>query len=77
MLSETVELKKLLKIFLTCYISNSYDSDYKRSKFKTTNTKHAEMNRTAKRQMYKSPKGITSAKKKDLLMLSKKGLIPK
>ena len=35
------------------------------------------MNRTKKRQMCKSPTGITSAKKKDLLMLWKKGLIPK
>ena len=35
------------------------------------------MNKTAKKQMYKSPKGITSAKKKDLLMLCKKGIIPK
>ena len=29
----------------------SYDSDYKKCKFKTTNTSHAEMSRTAKRQM--------------------------
>ena len=35
------------------------------------------MNRTAKWQMYKSPKGITSAKKKDLIMLCKNGLISK
>ena len=32
----------------------SYDSDFKRWKFKTTKTMHVEMNRTAKRQMYKS-----------------------
>ena len=35
------------------------------------------MNRTPKRKKYKPQKGITSAKKKDLLMLCKKGLIPK
>ena len=50
---------------------------YKKYKFKTTNTRHIEMIRTAKRQKYKSQKGITSTKKKDLLMLCKKGLIPK
>ena len=36
-----------------------------RCKFKTTNTRHVEMNRTAKRQVCKSQKGITSVKKKD------------
>ena len=35
------------------------------------------MNKTAKRQMYKFHKGITSTKKEDLLMLCKNGLIPK
>ena len=39
--------------------------------------RHVEMNRTAKRQKYKSQKGITSPKKTDILMLYKKGLIPK
>ena len=34
------------------------------------------MNKTTKRQKYKPQKGITSAKK-DLLMLCRKGLIPK
>ena len=48
----------------------------KNARFKTTNTRQLEMNRTAKRQKYVS-KGITSAKKQDLLMLCKKGLIPK
>ena len=47
-------------------IKYSYDSDNQRYKFKTNNTRHVEVNRTAKRQT--SPKGITSAKKKDLLM---------
>ena len=55
----------------------SYDSDYTRCKFTTTNKRHVEMNRTANRQMYKSPKGISSAKKKDLLMLCKNRLFPK
>ena len=32
--------------------------------FKTINKRHVEINRTAKRQKYKSQKGITSAKKK-------------
>ena len=59
------------------YFIYSYDSDYKKCKFKTTNTGHVEMNRTAKRQIYKSHKGITLAKKKDLLMLCTKELIPK
>ena len=49
----------------------------KKCKFKTTNTRHIEINRTAKRQKYKPQKRITSAKKKDILMLCKKGLIPK
>ena len=40
-------------------------------------TRHVEMNRTTKRQKCKSEKGITSVKNKDLLMLCKKGLIPK
>ena len=35
------------------------------------------MNKAAKRQIYKSHKEITMAKKKDLLMLCKKGFIPK
>ena len=74
MLSETVELKRLLKIILTCYISNSYDSDYKRSKFKTTNTKHAEMNRTAKRQMYKSPKRNHISKEERSTYAKQKGI---
>ena len=59
------------------HFNDSYDCDYKRYKFKTTNTRHVEVNRTAKRQIYKSSKRITSAKKKDLLMLCEKGLIPK
>ena len=59
------------------YFKYSYDSDYKKCKFKTTNTRHVEMNRTAKRQKCKPEKGITSAMKKDLLMLCQKGLIPK
>ena len=59
------------------HFNYSYDRDYKRYKFKTTNTRHNEVNKTAKRQTYKSPKQITSAKKKDLLMLYEKGLIPK
>ena len=49
----------------------------KKCKFKKTNTRHVEMNRTPKRKKYKPQKGITSAKKKDLLMLCKRGLIPK
>ena len=40
-------------------------------------TKYVEMNRTTKRQRYKPRKGITSVKKKDLLMLCKRRLIPK
>ena len=52
-------------------------TDYKRCTFKTFNTRHVEMNTTAKRQMYKSPKRITSAKIKDLLMKCKKGLVLK
>ena len=57
------ELKsKLKKVALW----HSYDSDYKKSKFKTTNTSHIEMNKTAKRQMYKFHKGMTSAKKEGL-----------
>ena len=59
------------------YFKYSYDSDYKKCKFKTTNTRHVEMNRTTKRQKYKPKKGTTSAMKKDLLILCKKGLIPK
>ena len=59
------------------YFKYSYDSDCNKFKFKTTNTMHIEMNRTTKRQKYKPQKGITSAKKKDLLKLCKKGLIPK
>ena len=35
------------------------------------------MNRITKRQKCKPQKGIASVKKKDLLMLCKKGLIPK
>ena len=49
----------------------------KKCKFKATNTRHVETNRVAKRPKYKSQKLITSAKKKNLLMLCKKGLIPK
>ena len=61
------------------YFKYSYDSDYKKkNKFKkTTNARHVEMNRTPKRQKYKLQKGIMSAKKKDLLMLCKKGLTSK
>ena len=55
----------------------SYNSDYKKCKFKSTNTRHVEMNRIAKRQMQKSPKGITMAKKKDLLMPCKTRLTPR
>ena len=46
----------------------------KKCKFKATNTRHVEMNRVAKRPKYKSQKLITSAKKKNLVMLCKKGL---
>ena len=38
---------------------------------------NVKMNRTTKRQKYKPQKGITSAKKNNLLMLWKNGLIPK
>ena len=52
------------------YFKYSYDSDdYKKCKFKTTNTRLVAINRTTRRQKYKPPKVITSAKKKDLLML--------
>ena len=34
----------------------TYDSNCKRCKFKTNKTRHIEINRTAKGQMYKSPK---------------------
>ena len=47
----------------------------KKCKLKITNKRHVEMNRIAKRRKYKPQKGITSAKKKYLLMLCKKGLI--
>ena len=61
------------------YFKYSYDSYYKKkNKFKkTTNARHVEMNRTPKGQKYKLQKGIISAKKKDLLMLCKKGLTSK
>ena len=55
---------------------HSYDSVYKKCKFKTTSTSH-EQNKTAKGQMCKSHKGIILSQKEDLLMLCKKGLIPK
>ena len=70
---------RLLKMTLTFHISNIVMAvTIKKNKFKkTTNTRHVEMNRTAKRQKYKLQKGIISAKKKDLLMLCKKGLTSK
>ena len=77
MWSEIVQLKVIGDDPDMLYFKYSYDRNYKRCKFKTTNTRHVEMNRTAKRQKYKSQKGITLAKKKDLFMLWKKGLIPK
>ena len=77
MWSEIVQLKVIEDDPDMLYFKYSYDRDYKKCKFKATNTRHVEMNRTAKRQKYKSQKEITLAKKKDLLMLCKKGLIPK
>ena len=63
-------------MILKCYISSIVmPVAIKKCKFKITNKRHAEMNRIAKRQQYKPQKGITSAKKKYLLMLCKKGLI--
>ena len=46
-------------------------TDYKKCKFKTTPTSHVEMNKTAKREICRSHKRITSEKKEDLLMLCK------
>ena len=77
MWSEIVQLKVIEDDPDMLYFKYSYDRDYKKCKFKATNTRHVEMNRTAKRQKYKSQKEITLAKKKDLLMLCKKGLTPK
>ena len=54
------------------YFKYSYGSGYK-----STNKRHAEVNRKEKRQKYKPQKGITSARKNDLLMLCKKRLISK
>ena len=71
---------RLSKMTLTFHISNIVMTVTikKKNKFKkTTNARHVEMNRTPKRQKYKLQKGIMSAKKKDLLMLCKKGLTSK
>ena len=77
MWSKIVQLKVIEEDPDMPYFKYSYDSDYEKCKFKTTNTRYVGMSRTAKRQKYKSQKGITLAKKKDLLMLCKNGLIPK
>ena len=77
MWSEIVQLKVIEDDPGMLHFKYNYDSDYKRCKYKTTSTSHVEINRTVKRQVYKSPKGITSAKKKGLFMLCKKGFIPK
>ena len=50
MWSKIVQLKVIEDDPDTLYFKYSYDSDYKKAKFKTTNTRHVEMNRTTKRQ---------------------------
>ena len=52
---------------------HSYDSDYKKCKFKAINTSHVEMNKTAKRQTCKSHKGIKLAKRKIYSCYAKRG----
>ena len=75
MLSETVQVKVIEDDPDMLHFKYSYN--YKKCKFKTTNTNDFEMNRTSKRQMCNSHKGITSVKKTDLLRIYKKGLILK
>ena len=53
MQSKIVQLKVIEDDPDTLYFKYSYVSDYKKRKFKTTNTRHVEMNRTTKRQKYK------------------------
>ena len=70
MWSEIVWLKVIENDSDMLYFKYSYDSDdYKKCKFKTTNRRLVAINRTTKRQKYKPPKVITSAKKEDLLTL--------
>ena len=72
MWSEIAQLKVIEDDPVMLYFKYNYESDYKKFKFTTSNTRHAEMIRTAKGQKYKSQKRITLAQKKDLLMLCKK-----
>ena len=73
MWSKIVQLKVIEDYPDMLYFKYSYGSDYKKCNFQTTKTRHVEMNRTVKKQKYKSQKVITSAKKKDLFILCTKG----
>ena len=77
MWSDIVQIKVIKDESDMLYFKYSYRVTISDYKFKTTNKRHVEINRTAKRQKYKAKKGITSPKKTDILMLYKKGLIPK
>ena len=71
----TVKLRSSFFFHKAIFFSK-FQRCYKKFKFKTTDARHVEVKRTAMIQKLKSQKGITSTKKKDLLMLCKKGLIP-